>query len=142
MGLGMPEMGSEGYDDPQSLAPIEVLARVFGASVSQTDLEDALAQAGWEFDGAMALLVERARPGSKAIQVKAPQATGSPVLRSAGVSVVPRETFVQTRAGAAKGQAVTGKAGGGGASSIGAGANRVCRYYLAGECRRADCRFR
>lgn len=26
-------------------------------------------------------------------------------------------------------------------TSLGAGANRVCRYYLAGECRRSDCRF-
>jgi len=137
-------LNQEGYDDPQSLAPIEVLARVFGASVSQADLEDALAQSGWEFDGAMALLVERARPGSKAIQVKAPtSATSTPggsVPRSAGVSVVPRETFAQTRAGAGKGQTVTGKAGAGG-NTVGTGANRVCRYYLAGECRRADCRF-
>ncbi|KAG9122138.1 hypothetical protein FRC07_001611 [Ceratobasidium sp. 392] len=146
--MGMPGVGSEGYDDPQSLAPIEVLARVFGASVSQTDLEDALAQAGWEFDGAIALLMERARPGSKAIQVKAPQPSGqgqgqgqSPSSRSAGVSVVPRETFVQTRAGAGKGQVVTVKAGTGSGASVGSGVNRVCRYYLAGECRRADCRF-
>ncbi|KAG8735119.1 hypothetical protein FRC10_010971 [Ceratobasidium sp. 414] len=143
-------IGLEGYEDPQSLAPIEVLARVFGASVSQADLEDALAQAGWEFDGAMALLMERARPGSKAIQVKAPQPDGqgqgqgqgqSPVSRSAGVTVVPRETFVQTRAGAGKGLAGTGKAGTGTGGSVGSGVNRVCRYYLAGECRRADCRF-
>lgn len=139
IGLGT---GQEGYDDPQSLAPIEVLARVFGTSVSQADLEDALAQSGWEFDGAMALLVERARPGSKAIQVKAPTASApGSVPRSAGVSVVPRETFAQTRAGAGKGQAVTGKAGAAG-NTVGTGANRVCRYYLAGECRRADCRFR
>lgn len=26
-------------------------------------------------------------------------------------------------------------------SSSGIGANRICRYYLAGECRRSDCRF-
>ncbi|SJX64679.1 uncharacterized protein SRS1_15495 [Sporisorium reilianum f. sp. reilianum] len=26
-------------------------------------------------------------------------------------------------------------------TASGAGANRVCRYYLAGECRRSDCRF-
>ncbi|QRV88775.1 Zf-CCCH domain protein [Ceratobasidium sp. AG-Ba] len=135
--MGISGVGLEGYDDPQSLAPIEVLAKVFGTSVSQTDLEDALAQAGWEFDGAMALLVERARPGSKAIQVKAPQAQG-PVSRSAGVSVVPRETFAQTRAVAGKGQTSTGKPS---TPSVGSGANRVCRYYLAGECRRADCRF-
>ncbi|KAG8708258.1 hypothetical protein FRC08_018989, partial [Ceratobasidium sp. 394] len=140
--------GLEGYEDPQSLAPIEVLARVFGASVSQADLEDALAQAGWEFDGAMALLMERARPGSKAIQVKAPQPGvqgqgqgQSPVSRSAGVTVVPRETFVQTRAGVGKGQAGAGKTGTGVGGSVGSGVNRVCRYYLAGECRRADCRF-
>lgn len=31
------------------------------------------------------------------------------------------------------------EAAGGGAS--GQGANRVCRYYMAGECRRSDCRF-
>ncbi|KAG9101112.1 hypothetical protein FRC06_003340 [Ceratobasidium sp. 370] len=144
--MGMPGMSPEGYEDPQSLAPIEVLARVFGASVSQADLEDALAQSGWEFDGAMVLLMERARPGSKAIQVKAPQPGvqgqgqgQSPVSRSAGVAVVPRETFAQTRAGAGKGQAGAGKTAVGG--SVGSGANRVCRYYLAGECRRADCRF-
>ncbi|KAG8690494.1 hypothetical protein FRC11_011189 [Ceratobasidium sp. 423] len=138
-GMAVPGIGIEGYDDPLSLTPMEVLARIFGPSVSQTDLEDALSQAGWEFDSAVALLMERTKPGSKAIQVKAPPAAGqtpSPVTRSSGVAVVPRETFVQTR-GAAKGQA----AGKGTASPGGSAANRVCRYYLAGECRRADCRF-
>lgn len=132
----------EGYDDPLSLQPIEVLARVFGASVSQSDLEEALDKAGWEFEGAMALLMERARPGSKAIPVKAPgtQTPSQPVSRTAGVAVVPRETFVQTKAGAGKGQAAAA-AGGKASASAGSGANRVCRYYLAGECRRADCRF-
>ncbi|KAF8757926.1 hypothetical protein RHS01_03349 [Rhizoctonia solani] len=101
---------------------------------------DALSQAGWEFDNAVALLMERTKPGSKAIQVKAPPVTGqtpSQVTRSSGVAVVPRETFVQTR-GATKGQAVAGKAT---TNSGSTAANRVCRYYLAGECRRADCRF-
>ncbi|CAE6421422.1 unnamed protein product [Rhizoctonia solani] len=138
-GVAMSGMGVEGYDDPLSLTPMEVLARIFGPSVSQTDLEDALAQAGWEFDGAVAYLMERTKPGSKAIQVKAPPAAGqapSPVTRS-GVAVVPRETFVQTR-GAAKGQAAAGK---GTVTPGGSAANRVCRYYLAGECLRADCRF-
>ncbi|CAE6401530.1 unnamed protein product [Rhizoctonia solani] len=133
-------IGIEGYDDPLSLTPLEVLARIFGPSVSQTDIEDALSQAGWEFDNAVALLMERTKPGSKAIQVKAPPAAGqtpNPVTRSSGVAVVPRETFVQTR-GATKGQAITVK---GTASPGGTAANRVCRYYLAGECRRADCRF-
>ncbi|CAE6532428.1 unnamed protein product [Rhizoctonia solani] len=140
-GMTVPGIGIEGYDDPLSLTPMEVLARIFGPSVSQTDLEDALSQAGWEFDAAVALLMERTKPGSKAIQVKAPPAAGqtpSQVTRSSGVAVVPRETFVQTR-GAAKGQAAA--AGKGAASSGGSAANRVCRYYLAGECRRADCRF-
>ncbi|CAE6459017.1 unnamed protein product [Rhizoctonia solani] len=139
-GVAVSGMGIEGYDDPLSLTPMEVLARIFGSSVSQTDLEDALTQAGWEFDGAVALLMERTKPGSKAIQVKPAPAAGltpSPVMRSAGVAVVPRETFMQTR-GAAKGQAAAGKSI---ASPGGSAANRVCRYYLAGECRRADCRF-
>ncbi|CUA70626.1 hypothetical protein RSOLAG22IIIB_04220 [Rhizoctonia solani] len=139
-GAAMPGIGIEGYDDPLSLTPMEVLARIFGSSVSQTDLEDALTQAGWEFDGAVALLMERTKPGSKAIQVKPPPAAGqtpSTVTRSSGVAVVPRETFVQTR-GAAKGQAAAGKSAPSPGSSA---ANRVCRYYLAGECRRADCRF-
>ncbi|QRW17012.1 Zf-CCCH domain protein [Rhizoctonia solani] len=138
---GRSGIGIEGYDDPLSLTPLEVLARIFGPSVSHVDLEDALSQAGWEFDNAVALLMERTKPGSKAIQVKAPPATGqtpSQVTRSSGVAVVPRETFVQTR-GATKGQAVAGKAT---TNSGSTAANRVCRYYLAGECRRADCRFR
>ncbi|KAJ1306699.1 hypothetical protein OPQ81_007691 [Rhizoctonia solani] len=111
------------YNDPEE-DYYAAYARIFGPSVSQTDLEDALAQSGWEFDGAVALLMERTKPGSKAIQVKAPPAasqTPSQVTRSSGVAVVPRETFVQTR-GAAKGQAAAGKGG-----------HR--------ECRRADCRF-
>ncbi|CAE6457694.1 unnamed protein product [Rhizoctonia solani] len=139
-GAAVSGMGIEGYDDPLSLTPMEVLARIFGSSVSQTDLEDALTQSGWEFDSAVALLMERTKPGSKAIQVKAPPAAGQPpslVTRSSGVAVVPRETFVQTR-GAAKGQGAAGK---GTASPGSSAANRVCRYYLEGECRRADCRF-
>ncbi|KAF8677695.1 hypothetical protein RHS04_05889 [Rhizoctonia solani] len=139
-GMAVPGIGIEGYDDPLSLTPLEVLARIFGPSVSHVDLEDALSQAGWEFDNAVALLMERTKPGSKAIQVKAPPVTGqtpSQVTRSSGVAVVPRETFVQTR-GATKGQAVAGKAT---TNSGSTAANRVCRYYLAGECRRADCRF-
>lgn len=76
-----------------------------------------------------------------------PASAGSPrfphrTAGSGGVSVVAREAFTNHRGGSphspsrfgiiSRSATPPGRAIGGG---------RVCRYFLAGECRRADCRF-
>jgi hypothetical protein len=72
------------------MAPFDVLSSVFGSTLAPSELEDALANNGYDFERSMAWLVDRALP-------PAPQ---GPQMRL------------------------------------------VCRYFVAGECLRADCRFR
>ncbi|WFD35444.1 hypothetical protein MCUN1_002298 [Malassezia cuniculi] len=81
-------------------------------------LHDALERSNYDLEATLATL-RGARP------------TDAPAERPSwkapsGVSVVPREVFA--------------RAGAGGSSSH-ESTTRVCRFFLAGECRRADCRF-
>jgi hypothetical protein len=118
------------------MTPFDVLASVFGATLAPSELEEALAVNGYEFERAMQWLVERASPAppSQAQRGLQGHAFGG------GVHVIPRSQagFVMRGGrgvmGARGGRAVNGRPVPNG--------NRVCRYFLAGECMRADCRFR
>ncbi|KAI0065625.1 hypothetical protein BV25DRAFT_1822112 [Artomyces pyxidatus] len=124
------------------MTPFDVLSSVFGASLAPSELEEALAANGYDFERSMAWLVDRTAP---------PQHHSSQQARSQNmggrVSVVSRDGpgvagFV--RGGRAGYQPMTGARNNAkftNGARQGQGGNRVCRYFLAGECLRADCRF-
>lgn len=126
------------------MTPFDVLSSVFGATLAPSELEEALAVNGYDFERAMQWLVDRARPA----QGPSPPNRGGQqqgFTYGGGVQVVPRAqgTMIRGgRAGFAGGQAVTARGGRFNNGRPMQGGNRVCRYFLAGECMRADCRFR
>lgn len=117
------------------MTPFDVLSSVFGSTLAPSELEDALANNAYDFERSMAWLVDRALP-------PAPQ--GAPVRMQ---QMGGRVTLVSNHAGVRGGRAgyqaaavlTAPKFGNGKAAP---GGNRVCRYFVAGECLRADCRFR
>jgi hypothetical protein len=113
------------------MTPIDVLSSVFGATLAPSELEEALANNGYDFDKAMNWLVDKALP--------TPIQPGNPVrMQHMGgrVTLVSRDGNGTGNYGA-RGSASRFPPG----RSV-PGGNRVCRYFLAGECLRADCRFR
>ena len=138
-----PSKEPEGADMlTDGMTPFDVLASVFGASLAPSELEEALAANGYDFERSMAWLVERSSPQH------GPQHARSQNLGN-------RISLVSRDAPSAPGY-VRGGRGGFGSPNAGSvrsppkfingrpvqtGA-RVCRYFLAGECLRADCRFR
>lgn len=122
------------------MTPLDVLSMVFGSTLAPSELEEALSSNGYDFDRAMSWLVDR--------QIATHHATNAgpspPRLHAVGgrISIVPREGYGgQFRGGRGyyngagfRGNRFNGRPVPGG--------NRVCRYFLAGECLRADCRFR
>lgn len=145
---------SNGYDyDPQydtpgedpdtsgyltdGMTPLDVLSSVFGSTLAPSELEEALSQNAYDFEKAMAWLIDRALPSP-------PQHTQTRIQPMGGrVTLVTRDSPAPVQRGGRSGytnvarQAVRGTS----ARPV-PGGNRVCRYYLAGECLRADCRFR
>ena len=137
------QYGHEG-EDPDAIAyltdgmtPLDVLSSVFGSTLAPSELEEALSQNGYDFEKAMAWLIDRALPPP-------PQHTQLRVQSMGNrVAVVTREAPASMLRGGRGSQGpvrATGK--GTGARATSSANNRVCRYYLAGECLRADCRFR
>ncbi|KAF8306770.1 hypothetical protein DL93DRAFT_2120092 [Clavulina sp. PMI_390] len=119
----------------QDMTPFEVLSSVFGSSVSPTLLEEALQNSGYDFDSAMAWLVDQALPPPPPglLQHSMPS-----VQQRGGVMAVGREnTYSAGRLGNNPNGRNNGRFG---AAPKNVG-NRVCRYFLQGECRRSDCRF-
>ncbi|EIN06065.1 hypothetical protein PUNSTDRAFT_145429 [Punctularia strigosozonata HHB-11173 SS5] len=110
------------------MTPFDVLSSVFGTTLAPSELEEALANHNYEFEKAMAWLIERALPA------KQPPAS----VASAG-----RGGIVVGRDGMRGGGRADARGGAGPryGGRMAAGGNRVCRYFLAGECLRADCRF-
>jgi hypothetical protein len=127
----------------EGMTPFDVLASVFGASLAPSELEEALAANGYDFERSMAWLVERAAPQHG----HGPQHPRSQNLGSR-ISLVSRDGSV------ASGYVRGGRSGFGSPNAGTKGptkfvngrpvatGTRVCRYFLAGECLRADCRFR
>ena len=130
-----PEMAATLTD---GMTPFDVLASVFGSSLAPSELEEALAVNGYEFERAMQWLVDRANPNPPSQQQRGIQTHAF----GGGVHVVPRSQAglvmrggrVAVGGGIGRGRFVNGRPATNG--------NRVCRYFLAGECMRADCRFR
>lgn len=140
----------------QDMTPFEVLSSVFGSSVSPSLLQEALEQSGYDFDGAMAWLVDQALPppppgllqhsgmggllGANG-NVIVVGGRGETQMARLGNNPNGRNRFIgqPQHSGMVGVGGSSSHSGGGGKAHVG---NRVCRYFLQGECRRADCRFR
>ena len=140
-----PEQEPEGADMlTDGMTPFDVLASVFGASLAPSELEEALAANGYDFERSMAWLVERASPqhGHGSQHARSQNLGNRVSLVSRDAPSAPgfvrggRGGFVAPNAGGMRSppKFVNGR-------PVQSGA-RVCRYFLAGECLRADCRFR
>lgn len=136
--------GAEEYDMGSGMTPLDVLSSVF-STVARSELEDALHRAGYDFEGAMAILVHQftlPRSGASTPgRVSSPRPT---LLGIGGRGTLPSGHFAPSQGYFNQGgRSFSGHASPGlGMRSPGANGLRMCRYFLAGECRRADCRFR
>ena len=137
------QFGSEA-EDPDAVAyltdgmtPLDVLSSVFGSTLAPSELEEALSQNGYDFEKAMAWLIDRALPPPpQHIQPRVQPMANRAALISRDAS----PPMLRGGRGYQGPVRATGKAT---AARAAPNANsRVCRYYLAGECLRADCRFR
>ena len=119
------------------MTPLDVLGSVFGSTLAPSELEEALSQNGYDFEKAMAWLIDRALPTP-------PQPTQTRMQSMGGrVMLIGRDgPAAMLRGGRSGFSNVTRQAVRGTSARPVPGGNRVCRYYLAGECLRADCRFR
>lgn len=138
---------------------------------SPEQIEDALASHNWDVDATLASIFESGgQPSSSSRMLGVPGTPPfgrSPLLShqqvptgprtSSGVSVMPRDAFSSHRGGRTASytgisRVATPPVGRGtgsmspslsnsGGSGGGVGPGRVCRYFLSGDCRRADCRF-
>ncbi|KAF8324311.1 uncharacterized protein EI90DRAFT_2934880 [Cantharellus anzutake] len=134
--FGAAEGGYHGeYIAEGDLTPFEILSNIFGDSVPSSTLETALASSGYDFEGAMAWLVDQALPPP--LPGTTPQG-GQPTLRSIGGGVMLASREGPYGRSDTNGKNTTGRFAPPPKSS---GASRVCRYFLAGDCRRSDCRF-
>lgn len=111
------------------MTPIDVLSSVFGATLPPSELEEALASNGYDFDKAINSLIDRSTTANN-------QPSGT-LIRVQNVGN--RVSLVQNGGPGFAGRGNGAKFTQGGRQS--SGGNRVCRYFLAGECLRADCRF-
>lgn len=133
----------ERYHDPnvpEGMTPLDVLVSVFGATMSPAELENVLAAHGWNFEEAMAHLVDKNANGPPAGERGPLSRSNSGMIDERGSTLIGRQ-----------GMGPSPIPGRGMGSSPGPGGRdprrmerpgRVCRYFLAGECLRADCRFR
>ncbi|KAI0691232.1 hypothetical protein BC835DRAFT_125404 [Cytidiella melzeri] len=118
------------------MTPLDVLSMVFGSTLAPSELEDALEANAYDFDRAMSWLVDR-----QVASLAANNAVNSKFsMASSRVSVIGRDGQVGNFRGARGHHTGPGFRGNRFGRPI-PGGNRVCRYFLAGECLRADCRF-
>ncbi|KDQ61625.1 hypothetical protein JAAARDRAFT_31100 [Jaapia argillacea MUCL 33604] len=119
------------------MTPFDVLSSVFGASLAPSELEEALANNGYDFERAMSWLVDRQLPTPPEAPVKTQNMggrvtlvsrEGNGVVRGGRAGYMPVNNAARTAPRYINGRPLPG-------------GNRVCRYFLAGECLRADCRF-
>lgn len=137
------EAPEEGQYLGDGMTPLDVLQSVF-TTLPPGELEEALVKSGYEFEGAMALLIAQ-NGGTRSATSGASTPTGlRPEVR--GFRPGGRDAGYFYQGGRGNAPYGTGHLsprfamGGPGTRSPGGGL-KMCRYYLAGECRRADCRF-
>ncbi|KIR63819.1 hypothetical protein I314_03225 [Cryptococcus bacillisporus CA1873] len=117
------------------MTPLDVLCSVF-TSVPRPELEDALHRSGYDFEAAMSMLVAAyTNPRSGA---STPQRVSSP-RPHIGMGRGGRDGYFPTVNSRTLRRDISPM--GGTRSPAGANGGKMCRYFLAGECRRSDCRF-
>ncbi|CAL1714930.1 unnamed protein product [Somion occarium] len=117
------------------MTPFDVLSSVFGATLAPSELEEALANNAYDFERAMSWLVDRAYVHHQPKPAPARmQSMGNRVM------VVSRDGQGGFYRGGRGAYNPRGNMRYGNGRPV-QGGNRVCRYFLAGECLRADCRF-
>ncbi|KIY52861.1 hypothetical protein FISHEDRAFT_63549 [Fistulina hepatica ATCC 64428] len=135
-----PQPASIGDEEANSMlsdgmTPFDVLSSVFGSTLAPSELEEALAASGYDFELAMSSLIERALPQPSN---SAPHSPNRIQQMGGRLSVASRDAFVRGGRGFNGPQRGTSRYVNGRPVQSG---NRVCRYFVAGECLRADCRF-
>ena len=121
---------------PEGMTPLDVLVSVFGATMSPYELEDVLAQHAWNFDDTMQFLIERG-PGNPA--GNGPPSGGAAFSANGRGAMDERNATFVGRQSSGRGPLPFGP---GQQNRQMSRPGRVCRYFLAGECLRSDCRFR
>lgn len=161
---GQPQMLPHSLPDPSidseessmlmdGMTPFDVLTTVFGSTLAPSELEEALKVNGYDFDKAMSWLVDA--HGIPASSNQQGQGSGQQANNGrmqpmgARVGVVSRDAIGALKSPA---NARGGYVGGPVPPNARApryvngrpvpSGTRVCRYFVAGECLRADCRFR
>ncbi|KAH8083689.1 hypothetical protein HD553DRAFT_273093 [Filobasidium floriforme] len=117
----------------EGMTPLDVLQSVF-TSLPVGDLEDALYKTGYNFEEAMALLISQnggTRSGNSG--------AFTPGREDGPGHHVPNNRPNVFAPGGPASRERNMPPGGGGTRTP--GGLKMCRYYLAGECRRSDCRF-
>jgi hypothetical protein len=132
------EAAQDNEAETDDMTPFDVLTSIFGSSLSQPELEEALENNGYDFEAAMAWIVDRSSPQPSH---RMPYHM-DPMGNNDKIRFVQRENFFREgfRGGFLNRGGMRGAMRGGPPGRM--VGNKVCRYYLAGECMRADCRFR
>lgn len=140
-----------------TMTPFDVLSSVLSSSNvgasswTNEELEEALEMSNWDIDATLTAIMESGGMPSAANisrnRSPIPSNRSAPTSGHSGVSLVSRDSFTGHRG-------VSGSATDNADAGLtlaqrqqqqqqqqGLGPGKVCRYFLAGECRRADCRF-
>lgn len=127
--------------ETDDMTPFDVLTSIFGSTLSQPELEEALENNGYDFESAMAWIVDKSSPLVGPQESQNMSFRADPLGNSDKIRIAPRDAFFREgfRGGFFPRGTMRGNMRGGPAGRP--GGNKVCRYYLAGECMRADCRF-
>lgn len=134
--LPPPVDGEDGTILTDGMTPFDVLSSVFGSTLAPSELEEALAVNGFDFDRAMAWLIDKALPSAQSPQPR-PMVANKFTTIGRDASMRGGRAFVPTSP-PGRGAPRYGNNNGRPPPNP----NRVCRYFVAGECLRADCRFR
>ncbi|GJJ11201.1 hypothetical protein Clacol_005433 [Clathrus columnatus] len=146
--------GSQEYEDQAELltdgmTPFDVLTSVFGQSLSPEQLNEALEVNGYEFESAMAWLVDKALPQSS--QSYSPLPSPRPQHLGGRITVIPRDSAYMVRGG--RGFSPGGRISPRYGSRPIQGPNRnpqlshdleraMCRFWLRGNCaKQENCEF-
>jgi hypothetical protein len=136
--------GVDEIDMGSGMTPLDVLSSVF-STVPRPELEDALHRANYDFESAMAILVSQfnlPRSGASTPgRISSPRPALLGIGSRGGVNsghFAPSQGYFNQGGRSFSGHHSPGM----GTRSPGGQGTRMCRYFLAGECRRADCRFR
>ncbi|KAF9559703.1 hypothetical protein CPC08DRAFT_763128 [Agrocybe pediades] len=144
--MGDPTSPDETLTD--GMRPFDVLTSIFGSTIAPSELKDVLAANGYGLERAMGWLVNSragAASGGATSTINAQQGQGG-----AAGGIPGRDGMPNAMMGGPGGMGLGGARQQGQQQQqapryangcVVPGANRVCRYSVAGECWRADCRF-